>query len=360
MGSVAKSQPRPLERLTVAARPLFESLVTDAADTAALIQVSGMTLLPDGSVVVGDNGASKVRWYSGAGKLIRSFGREGDGPGEFRLVNLIGSCGTDSLFVYDGANQRLTTLSLDGKLIGTRLFFSDSTARETPSAIVCGRNRTFGVLGWPRGSVPSAPVAYRTTVGVRLVGIATPSFVDIGTAPSSERQRFGNSAGPRPLGKRTSIAVGSDRLYVATGDSSFIRVHSTKGAPLRGVELPLQRYPIRKSNIEEYLRELVARNPRLAPADIRRAYGELEYPEFFPAHGEIFVDRDDRLWVEEHRWPGEDKSRWIVVDRTGQPEAEVSFPPRFRAVEASRSYVLGTWADDDGVLHVRMYRLVRP
>jgi hypothetical protein len=344
----------------VADRPLFDSHATTIDGSVAVLGAMGATLLRDGSIAVADNAATSVKWFAGDGRLVRTFGREGDGPGEFRLASLIGTCGTDSLFVYDGANQRLTTLTLDGKLVATRLFSTDSSESGSPSQIACGRARVFGVLGWPRGAIPAGDVAYRTSVGVRIHPIDQRGVLDVGTAASSERQRFGNSAGPRPLGKRTAIALGADRMYVGTGDSAIIRVVALDGRELPAIRLPFFRIPIRRSHIAAYIEGLIARNSRVAPAQIRREYERLEYPEYFPVHGALIVDLDDNLWVEEYRWPGDEVSRWSVFSPSGVAVATVTMPPRFRISEAGRNYVLGTWEDQDDVQHVRMYRISRP
>lgn len=355
----AQGAGRAIPQWTVAERPQFDSQATAADGGVALLGAMGATLLRDGSVAVADNAGTSVKWFAGDGRLLRSFGREGDGPGEFRLLNLIGTCGTDSLFVFDGANQRLTTLTLDGKLVTTRVFSTDSSESGAPSQIACGRARAFGVLGWPRGAIPPGDVAYRTTVGVRIHPIDTRQVIDAGTAASSERQRFGNSAGPRPLGKRTSIALGSDRMYVGTGDSALIRVVGLDGRDLPAIRLPFFRIPIRRPHISAYIEGLVARNTRVAPERIRLEYARLQYPEYFPMHGALLVDSDDNLWVEEYRWPGDEVSRWSVFSKSGVAVATITLPPRFRLSEAGRHYVLGTWEDPDDVQHVRMYRISR-
>lgn len=352
-------RPGPLRQWSISTQPTFTTESRSVKDTVILFDVIGATVLANGTVVVGDNGAQNVKWFAANGTHLRSFGRDGDGPGEFRLVNLIGTCGSDSVFVLDGANRRLSMLSLDGKFYGMRALYTDAVDKRAPSAIKCGGNRRFALLGQPRGSMPAGDLPFRSEVAVRIQSVDGVQITDAGVVSGSDRQRFGNSAGPRPLGKKSLVAIGSGWLYVGTGDSNLIQVFTLSGKPAAKIQLPFERRPISKREIDEYIKNVARLNLKLSESTVRSMYAPLKYPDFFPTHGELLVDNLNNFWVEEYRLPGQTASRWIVFDAMHQAVAEARLPNDFRLIEVGRDYVLGVWSDEDNVKHVRMYRLIR-
>jgi hypothetical protein len=352
----ADAQSRPAE-WSIAANPVFDTRRARTGD-AVLINAVDAVRLPDGSVVVGDDGAKNLKWFAADGRVIRTVGREGDGPGEFRLVDVVGHCGGRSVFVYDGVNQRLTEVANDGRPVSTRPFQATRASGATASAVECGHANRLAVLGWPTGPIPSNEAAFRGRVTLTLQSIDGQELTDLGTFPSSERQRLGNNAGPRPLGKRTTIVTGKSRVYVGTGEGA-IAVFSMQGKRLPDVQVPFAPLSITSRDIAQYVEEIVARNPRVAPSSLRETYGSLPYPSLFPAHGALLADDEDRLWVERYRRPGDQRSVWHVIGTDGQIVAEIMLPPRFRARQIVSNHILGFESDDDDVVHAVMYRINR-
>lgn len=350
VGAPPQSFSQSTGRFQIDPNPFFDTGRGISKDSIVLLEPSGMTRLPDGTVVVGDNQANTVRFFSPTGRLLKNVGRHGGGPGEYQLVQLVGHCGTDSLLIFDGANSRLTFLTRTGALIGTR------PLKSPPRNIGCNRTRTVTETAESRLSIPDEEIPHR---GYLMLGVRT--FGDSITRPlreipGGERQRFKSSDGPRPLGKKTVVAVGSDRIYVATGDSAIIRAFDFRGTELPAVRLGFREIRIQRADVQSYLDFLVRRNPSKSAEGIRNTYWELEYPFAFPLVGEIRVDVDDRLWVEEYRRPWVTTSKWTVVARDGSIIGSVSLPDGFRLAEVGVDYLLGSWRDDDDVDHVRAYR----
>src|SRR5690606_16795253 len=64
--------------------PLVEIGVLDGAPEDQLFRVVGARRLGDGRIVVANSGTHELRFYDAQGRHLRSVGREGEGPGEFR------------------------------------------------------------------------------------------------------------------------------------------------------------------------------------------------------------------------------------------------------------------------------------
>src|SRR5688572_28050015 len=82
--------------------------------------VSSMAAAADGRFFVLDRMESRVHVFSAAGKLERSYGNRGAGPGELSSFasHLMFSRG--QLVVVDAMHQRLTVFNFDGSLVHSR------------------------------------------------------------------------------------------------------------------------------------------------------------------------------------------------------------------------------------------------
>jgi len=81
-----------------------------------LYQVRQYIMCDDGNYYVNDMGNTRIAVFGADGKYIRSFGRDGDGPGEFRYPNILWISG-DILAVFDSRNRRTTLFNLDGTVL---------------------------------------------------------------------------------------------------------------------------------------------------------------------------------------------------------------------------------------------------
>ncbi len=66
-------------------------------------------------LVIGDR--ERVHLVSTRDGRMHSFGRRGEGPGEFRGIRAVGELGLDTIGVYDFDLRRVSTFTLDGELL---------------------------------------------------------------------------------------------------------------------------------------------------------------------------------------------------------------------------------------------------
>ena len=104
---------------TLSDEPTF--LVGDNEDDESqwFSYVSGLGGLSDGSVVVAERGSGQLRIYDRTGEHLRSMGRVGEGPGEFRQLWFLRVLPGDTIWVGDFRPMRYFVYSSDGEWIRT-------------------------------------------------------------------------------------------------------------------------------------------------------------------------------------------------------------------------------------------------
>src|SRR5687768_145368 len=71
----------------VETEPVVTIGVVEGAPEYQLFRVRHALRLDDGSILVADGGSRELRFYDSTGRHIRSIGRDGEGPGEFRVIS---------------------------------------------------------------------------------------------------------------------------------------------------------------------------------------------------------------------------------------------------------------------------------
>ena len=79
---------------------------------------SGLAIAPDGSLFVSDGyGGHRVHKFSAAGELLKSWGKQGTGPGEFALLHNIWVDGNSRVYIADRENNRMQLFTDEGEFI---------------------------------------------------------------------------------------------------------------------------------------------------------------------------------------------------------------------------------------------------
>jgi len=116
--------------------------------------ISGIEVDSDGNIYVLDGRARKIKVFNKDGKNIRSFGRKGQGPGEFQITNDIILTPDETIMILDRANLRLSFFSLEGELLKEvstsrvpRLFriYPDAEGNYTARINLRGQNYIFQI-----------------------------------------------------------------------------------------------------------------------------------------------------------------------------------------------------------------------
>src|SRR5687768_2566368 len=112
--------------------PILSIGSIDGPQESQLHRVRAVNLLPDGRIAIANGGTSEIRLYDANGRWVKSIGREGDGPGEFRLITGLQVLPPDTLVVFERGEARVNTFTADGGLVTSRRITAPGDALQGP------------------------------------------------------------------------------------------------------------------------------------------------------------------------------------------------------------------------------------
>lgn len=335
---------------------LVERARTDSA--AELTEARSIALDQRGNIYVADRSA--IRLFGPDGRLLRTIGRLGSGPGEFDWVATVGLLPGDSLYAFDMGHGRLTVFAPGTfrvaytSQIGREQLFSPDDAR-----LVQGGRLAVAMFTAAYGSFDDRETRGARKTVVRLLN-ADGSLRKDSVLAVGERENLilhnPEAISINPFGRMTHFAFASgDRIVSAWSDSLKFEVHDIEGRHLRTVR-PAHAPPRRPITGHDRDSVSAALANDLVPATtIRRALEQ--YPATtWPLLQAMLVDDQDRIWAAITGTRGE-PVHWTAFDMKGKPVAQVDLPEntRLRVVRGSRAYAVEV--DDDDVPQVVVYDL---
>ena len=330
--------------------------LTDTGSPDEFGGVSSVALGPNEEVYVADARNREVRVFGLDGAHLRTFGREGEGPGEFESLYSLAWAG-DRLLTFDPDQGRMGEWSVEGEWLGqrksqtgvtgnfglVRLYpvgpdevFRFGFGRDLDRLYVglTSRGESGDTLAWLRGP-SSGPPAYIECQHERSL-----AFFEVPFAP-----RFLQHPGPG--GIRYSALTSAYRIFVTRGDGAEV---------LRVIERPLPAESFgndewRAANEEYYQWRETRPGASCDPREPTR-------PDAKPYIEDLFVAPDGKVWVEVVRTAG---NRWEVFDAEGMLIAGVPAPPRRENVVPAfgPDYLLTIRRDSLDLDHIDVWRLER-
>lgn len=248
----------------------------------------------EGRIYTVDPKSVRIRIFGPDGELVKAFGREGQGPGEFSGPGGIVAAPDGTFVVSDVLNARLSFFKRDGAHIKDTLF---------------GTYRLAGLEIDERGAFyithvhpPSGDtqVWELLKLGPDMGRLATIHSLSIPfktrTVPMVPARLFYGKAGPGRLAWMASTAY---EITVVDGSGKPILRIAKDAAPRRFTQAD------RDALIK-------ARFPTGAPAQI-----EVTFPEMFPAAAGFMTDEKGRIYVRTYETDGKGNAAVDVFDAAG-------------------------------------------
>ncbi len=363
--------------------------------------IGAVTVDRDGNVYAFEVQEAAIRVFSPAGTLLRTIGRRGDGPGEFRdAASPIGVKG-DTLWVSARGvvcGRKIMLFKRDGTLIsstqmtGLRVATQNNIGVVLPMGMRADGKFVSGEASCFTGGVADVPRTYAATDTVRIPRVL---FDTKGTLldtlgwyshlpyPRITRDTImiegRRHAVPTPYPDVSLIValmdgrIAVDRPYARTAAQATIRVTRTRLAGDTVYSRVLRYTPTRY---------ISARLDSIAMGDAKNAGGftvtngvptpanpfanmnaaaalirsKLNYPGFQLPVSYTFLGADDGLWL--HREDdGGPSHHWVLLDPQGVPRGRLDVPRPVRIVWSSGNTVWAVVPDSDDVPWLVKYRI---
>lgn len=341
--------------------------VSIGGDALPLHRVCGAGFLPDGKIVIADAGNVRMLIASADGRLEKSFGRKGAGPGEFDSILSMHVAG-DTILTYDSGLRRVTQWSRSGALIGT----APIAATEGATAEYRGAFGASDFLVSEYRARVTGPSGLTLDTVQLLRATRQRSTAQFPRFPWSYTYLYSEPDGSAATGYRTPFlgetksAVVDGFLVVVPLGTSQAQVFTAAGVQTRIVPLPTVLRPSSRTAVNAYRDSLLeasravgALNPR-SEDRIRRVFGDgFPVPPSTSVADAVAVV-GARVWIRLFQAAPRGTSTWVVVDpAVGVVTARLELPSGHRVLGGSDRAVLVHSRNADGEELVAIHGIAR-
>ena len=278
--------------------------------------------------IIADTQRMRLHLFDGSMNHLHSFGRTGEGPGEFQRFSEI-TYEDGVLRIYDGRAYKVTDLAV----------------AENRMELVSENEFTFyphpdfpGAMFWrfAEGPDESHLALYRdfniqsqeTPRFTRILGLPyddqyspaadNPAFVFNYTAEVD----FRNGILTIPYYQRGFIDHSNGNVYYAVNDKPEIGIYNLEGEQTGSMELPDTRMPLSQNEKVDAYEQYYRKSP---DPDLFRGEVLPHIPDERPVIRAMAADAQGRIWV--RIYPASDSGPdWLMMDFDGSPLAMISMP----------------------------------
>lgn len=333
--------------------------VLEGEEAYMLHYVMDATKLPDGRIVVANNGTHELRVFDAVGTHLATWGGRGEGPGEFLELWQVERWPGDSIAAWYAPRLGMSVFDADGNYgrtfwledVGGRFDFGAPTADGSVLAI-----------HHPEGG---------DTIVVQLRDAEGRFGSSFGTHPGNEP--FRKTVDGRPnlfwtiLGREPVWAPWGDRVAIGHTARYEIKAFRADGSLERIVRRDLVRRVPTEADIEAHIDMslpiygLPEEEADAVRAEARPRFEGVPVAEHLPAFGSIMVDATAHLWIEEYQSVTDDLPMrlWTVFDAEGGVLGFFEMPKDWRVFEIGEDHVVVGVQDELGVERVEVWPLER-
>jgi hypothetical protein len=292
----------------------------------------------EGNIYVLDEGAADIKVFNGAGKHVRTIGRQGQGPGEFAFPIMVLVTPQAELLVHDMNQRALKILDFEGNFL-RQLSIADMIQFTGPRFLPGGR-----MVG--SHLVPAQePLAELKLFDGELEPLLT--IVSLPVEPPPVLHYF---AGNSMTGLRWNL---NNRGEVVWGDflelEYVLHIHDVQGNLLRTIEREYDVIRITEADKEPLLRKMFGDNPPPPQWDIR-------IPDRYPPFSGLSCDDSGRIYVKTYtQGGGEVGEAYDVFDAEGRYMAQVTLPVPLMVMRNDFLYTIVE--TENGFREVKRFRM---
>lgn len=304
-------------------------------------------------VVVNSGPPPEIRIFDSDGQLRTVFGRNGEGPGEFRSLLGAWVVAPDTIVAFDPRLMRITWFNLSGGVLRVQ-----NARLPVAGFVVFDR---FADSSWLL--VENVPQTVEIEGRVQTRRHLLRAFADSGRADTLLVLNEVAKVRER-LEWETPLFFPGFGIYLASGDKMYagypndFTIHVIDVSGGHGYSIKRETEPRAvSSSVFERLREShLAAAPATRRSALERELNSRDRPKALPAFGQAFVvDTQNHLWVQGFVIPGDEHVGWSIFDPSGRYLGAVAVPSAFRPMFIDNERIVGVWRDSLDVETVRVY-----
>ncbi len=336
----------------VADGPAVRIGTVEGPEPYQLFGVRDATVLSDGRIVLVNSDANDVRIFADDGRHLRTFGREGEGPGEFNYPLRIFRLPGDSMAVVDF--RRISVFDAGGAFVRSHNY----RPPRPDDRLEDGR---FLAAGFAAGVNPVELGHARPDWALIVSRPGTSNADTVAVVPGTEsyRLRVARSIvnALAPFGRVRSFAANGSRIVTGDGTTFQVTVLEGDGSVARVFRRDAGDLALRAEDVARYEEAFVNEFDDERTRRIRaRIVREASYPDRKPAYDRLVVDDVGNIWARHYVAAGEPR-RWTVFATSGRWLGVVTMPAGLEVLEIGDDYVLGSAEGPLGVEYVQLHDL---
>jgi len=327
----------------------------DATGASQFSGIQGIYVDKARRIWVADGRSAELRIFDANGAHWKTRGGQGEGPGEFLYIRLLGAERGDSVLTGDAGVYRITVFDPEGEFVRTQPL--PSTDRPAP--------RPFDVF--PDGSIlgPLPRIVSVASVHPGQVVRDSLEFVRVGL-DSAFTEPYGAALGPLwlwtgrnqlalPFTVNASFDLLGNAVHLVSGPDFRVRVleanqlRESYGVQRRSRAVGASDIDAYRAYVENYMPE------QLQPEYLAALDHELR-PSLLPAYDRVLAAADGHVWAQVYESDLASAHEWDVFDSQRRFVGRVHVAAGFYPMVISADAVVGVWRDPMGVEYVRAYR----
>lgn len=335
--------------------PLIREYEIDRPDPVLLIRsVNQVDFLPGDRLMIRDGELRRVLIVTREGRLERSFGRPGSGPGEFQWMSDFVPMRGDSVLIADTRTRQFAVFDDRGVIARTFELQVPPSASTMPVPIAeLDDGRIIFVA--PQWAIPDGE-SDRMRHSIRVYsGTATATPPDLIASVPNRVQFVEGTArwGSILFTPAAHVAVRDNQLFLAISDSSHITVVNLVTGDERAISHGIPPQAVTAAMIaaeRERRRQLPSNLPPFAHESrltLQAAIERLPAAEMLPAFNGIVVDPFHRIWATACDPIVETRCLAHVLAPDGGVLATIPLPPSFVLHDVDATQIVGVAEYDE-------------